>query len=89
MLSKYFNRLGGFLSVLLYGEIEPEERPSVVHVFPLPWRVDGYSVVDCNGVFIFEVSSATGDGSLRKALCHSIVSSVNNTGWWDYTVFQF
>lgn len=82
MLTKYLRVVGDSLSAFLFGEVVDETTSVDIH--PLPWRVDGVRVYDSDGLFIFEVCSATGDESLCKALCYSIVSSVNKTGWWDY-----
>jgi hypothetical protein len=82
MLTKYLKFAGDSLSAFLFGEVV-DDVPCV-QLHPLPWRADGFRVYDSDGVFIFEVCSATDDESLRKALVHSIVSSVNKTGWWDY-----
>lgn len=85
---RYFRNLAEWATTLLFGQAleEPLEYVSQ-RVFPLPWSAVGCKAFDADGVFIFEIGPATGDQRVRDALCYSIVSSVNQTGWWDYTVF--
>lgn len=87
---KYFSVLAEWVTALLFGTVMDEPQFDAVascKVFPLPWVAVGCQAFDANGVFIFEVGPATGTQGVRDALCYSIVSSVNKTGWWDYTVF--
>jgi len=86
MLRKYLKYLGEFTRTLLYGAVE-EERPTVV--FPLPWVADDRFIRDANGEMILEICNGTGTAHINREVCLAIVNSVNQTGWWDYRVFNF
>jgi hypothetical protein len=91
MVRKYFSDLAERFFALLFGQVEVDSEPEFCSavVYPLPWSAVGSRVFDANGVLIFEVGLATEPQRVRDELCHSIVLSVNETGWWDYRELYF